>query len=165
MSETRADKFLEVLKEFDTAILATINAQGEIHARPMAIFDIEEDGSVVFVTDESSVKVDEIERHPHATVIGQNGWTATVTLTGTASLFRDQARLREKWRKTFQAWFPDGPDDPRIVLVRVQAERGEYWDNSGVRAFRYMAQAARAVVTGTRPRIDEHDQHGKVRLN
>jgi general stress protein 26 len=164
MNETNIEKFREVLNKFDTAILATVDDSGKIHARPMAIFEIESDGNVIFITDENSAKVDEIERNQRATVIYQDGWTCTATITGSAEIFRDSAKLRENWRKTFQAWFPDGPDDPRILLLRVRGEVGEFWDNSGLKAFRYMYQAAKAVLTGGRPKMDPKDQHAKVVL-
>ncbi len=165
MNETTVEKFLEVLRKFDTAVLATVDHEGMVHARPMAVFDIEPDGSVVFLTDDSSTKVHEIEREPRATVVCQSGWTSTVTLTGTALLFRDPAKIRAHWKKSFQAWFPDGPDDPRIVLVRVKAELGEYWDNAGLKAVRYFVQAAKAIATGVRPKVDRPDQHAKVVLS
>jgi general stress protein 26 len=165
MEETTLERFLEVLRKFDNAVLATVDDKGRIHARPMAIFELEDDGSVLFITDESSAKVHEIESEPHATVICQKGWNSTVTLSGIASLFRDPDRVRQNWKKEYEAWFPDGPADPRIVLVRVNAEQGEYWDNSGLRAFRYLTQAAKAAITGNRPDLDREDQHAKVSLN
>jgi general stress protein 26 len=164
MNETKIEKFRDVLNKFDTAILATVDDSGKIHARPMAIFEIESDGNVIFLTDEKSAKVDEIQRNSRATVICQDGWTCTATISGVAETFRDREKLRENWRKTFQAWFPDGPDDPRIMLVRVRGEVGEFWDNSGIKALRYMYQAAKAVLTGSRPEIDSKDQHAKVIL-
>ena len=27
-----------------------------------------------------------------------------------------------------KAWFPKGEDDPEIALIRVTAEKAEYWD-------------------------------------
>ena len=164
MEDTTLEKFVEVLRKFDNAVLATVNPEGQIHARPMAIFDTEEDGSMLFITDDASAKVHEIENEPHATVICQKGWSTTVTMSGGAALYRDVERVRENWKKEYQAWFPEGPDDPRIVLIRVQAERGEYWDNSGLKAFRYMTQAAKAIATGQRPQVDRQDQHAKVDL-
>jgi general stress protein 26 len=164
MNEASIEKFRDVLRKFDTAILATISSQGQIHARPMAIFQIDGNGDVIFITDEQTAKVQEIEKNPSATVICQNGWSSTVTVIGRAVLFHDPARLRENWKKTFEAWFPNGPDDPRITLVRVEGEQGEFWDNSGFKSLRYMYQATKAVVTGSRPEIDRKDQHGKVTL-
>lgn len=165
MKETTSEKFREILTRFDTATLATVDAAGRIHARPMAVFEIEADGNVIFITDKESAKVHEIEKNPQATVIFQDGWKLSATVSGHATLFHDLPRLREHWRKTFQAWFPGGPDDSRIILVRVTGEQGEFWDNSGVNAFRYIYSAAKAVVTGTRPDIDQKDQHGQVTMN
>ena len=46
------------------------------------------------------------------------------------------------------AWFPDGPDDAGIVLLRVDAASAEYWDNPGGKIATALS-SARAKVTGT----------------
>jgi len=27
-----------------------------------------------------------------------------------------------------QRWFPEGPDDPRLMILKVQITRAEHWD-------------------------------------
>ena len=39
--------------------------------------------------------------------------------------------LTELWNPAVEAWFPDGPDDPNVVLLKVDALSGEYWDSPG----------------------------------
>jgi general stress protein 26 len=58
-----------------------------------------------------------------------------------------------------QAWFPGGPTDPRLALLRVTVEHGEYWDAAGrVVPFLSMLKAA---VTHTEPRhAGEHREFG-----
>jgi general stress protein 26 len=36
-----------------------------------------------------------------------------------------------------RAYFPNGKDDPELVLLQVQAEEGEYWDNQGAQGLKY----------------------------
>lgn len=164
MNELSKEKFREVLGKFDTAILTTITPQDKMHARPMAIADVEGTGDVVFVTDEASGKTKEIEANPQVSVTCQNGWKDTVVLRGTATVFRNTAKARAIWKKSFQTWFPGGPDDPNLVMIRVHGEEGEYWDNSGVQGIKYMVKAVKAVATGTRPEPDTVDEHGVVNL-
>ena len=38
------------------------------------------------------------------------------------------------WNPVVEAWFPDGPDDPDLVLLKVDAESAEYWKAPGGRA-------------------------------
>jgi general stress protein 26 len=161
---TERQKFFETLRKFNTAMLTTINASGQLHARPMAIAEIEPNGNLIFFTDDRSVKVDELTQNPEASVTCQNGWKDTVVVRGKAEVFRDTAKARRLWRKTYQTWFPDGPDDPTLIMIRVTGEQGEYWDNSGAQGIQYMFKAAKAIATRSRPEPDTVDEHGIVNL-
>ena len=160
-----AEKFREVLEKFDTAMLTTLNASGQMHARPMAIAEIESTGDIIFFTDNHSGKIDEIKSHPQVSVTCQDGWKNTLTLTGTAEIFRDTAKAKKIWRKTYQTWFPNGPDDPNLTMIRVRGEHGEYWDNSGLQGVKYMFKAVKAIATKSRPSPDTTDEHGKIKLS
>lgn len=164
MENITAEKFHEVLGKFDTAILTTLDDEGKFHSRPMAIAEIEPNGDVIFITDNGSPKAREIKDNAHVAVSCQNGWKDTVVLRGTASVFRDPAKAKKLWRKTYQTWFPAGPDDPNLAIIRVRGESGEYWDNSGVQGLKYMAKAVKAIATGKRPDPDTADEHGVVKL-
>ncbi len=159
-----AEKFHEILQKFDTAILTTVDNAGQMHARPMAIAEIEPGGDVIFLTDKNSGKIDELESHPEVCVTCQDGWKNTLTLNGTAQIFRDIEKARKIWRKTYQTWFPGGPDDPNLIMIRVRGTHGEYWDNSGLQGIKYMAKSVKAIATGTRPSPDTVDEHGTVTL-
>jgi general stress protein 26 len=164
MSEDMREKFFEVLKKFDTAVLTTIDSDNQFHARPMAIAEVEEGGDIIFLTDKSSGKTREIEDDPRVSVSCQNGWKDTVVLRGSATIFRDVAKAKKIWKKSFQTWFPGGPDDPNIAMIRVRAEAGEYWDNSGVQGIKYMVKAVKAIAARKRPEPDTADEQGVVKL-
>ena len=40
----------------------------------------------------------------------------------------DPAKARELWSPFLKAWFPQGLDDPDLVLIRVEVESAEFWD-------------------------------------
>ena len=164
MEKSAEEKFREVLSKFDTAILNTFNESGQMHARPMAIAEVEPSGDVIFFTDHHAAKTDEIEANPDVSVTCQDGWKNTLTLSGKAEVFRDAEKARKNWRKTYQTWFPNGPDDPNLIMIRVRGEHGEYWDNSGLQGIKYMAKAVKAIATKTRPSADTTDEHGTVKL-
>ena len=52
------------------------------------------------------------------------------SLTGRADIVRDRAKIEELWQPQLKAWFPEGTDTPDIALLKVTAERAEYWDGS-----------------------------------
>jgi len=62
MDATAGDrtKFVEVLRRFDTAMLVTYAKDGGLRSRPMALAEIEDDGTTWFVTGADTAKTDEI---------------------------------------------------------------------------------------------------------
>ncbi|MBV8804083.1 MAG: pyridoxamine 5'-phosphate oxidase family protein [Sinobacteraceae bacterium] len=53
---------------------------------------------------------------------------------------------KQLWSPAQRAFYPDGPEDPRLALLHVQIERAEYWIAPGWVS--YWAAALRAWVTG-----------------
>lgn len=67
-----------------------------------------------------------------------------ISVSGSATLVRDSSRQRELWNPFVQAWFPGGPDDPSVALLRVQVTDAEYWEAPGgkvVQLFKIMRSA------------------------
>lgn len=160
-SKPRAE-FHELLSSFETAVLVTGSGE-HMHPRPMAIVQVDENCDLWFITDAASAKVQEVKDDASVQVICQNGWKSCVVVVGRASLVRDRTMITELWKKSYRVWFPEGPDDPRIILIRVAGTRGEYWDSSGVSALVYAYEAVKALASGRTP-ADRKDLHGKVRL-
>lgn len=157
-------KLNELLEEFGVAMLATRTAQGELRARPMALAEVEPDGNLWFLTDRHSAKIDELERDSHVVVTMQSR-TQFVSLSGTASPVNDRGRVERLWKLEWQVWFPGGKDDPNLVLLRVDGTTGEYWDNSGTSGIKYLFEAGKALLGGTRPEVhDDPKIHAKVTL-
>ena len=75
---------------------------------------------------------------------GSDSW---VSLTGHAVVVDDLEKKRELWDAGVAAWFPDGPDDAGIVLLRVDAASAEFWDNPGGKIATALS-FAKAKVTG-----------------
>ena len=44
---------------------------------------------------------------------------------GRLSLDRDRATIDRLWNRFVAAWFPGGKDDPKLALLRFDAERAE----------------------------------------
>jgi general stress protein 26 len=69
----------------------------------------------------------------------------------------DTAKKRELWNSGVEAWFPQGPDDDSVVLIKVEAASAEYWDSPGGRlatAFSFV----KAKVTGERIDAGENEK-------
>jgi len=155
-------KLVEALRAFDTLMVATNAPNGTIHARPMAVAEVDDAGDVWFVTDKESHKVDEIGADPTALVTGQDDRNY-VSLSGELDVIHDPERLAALWKTSWNVWFADGKDDTSVTLVRLRPRVGEYWLASGMKGVRYLFEATRALLDGTIPR-DDQVEHAKVPL-
>ena len=164
MPHTQNAKFRKLLAEFETAVLITHGGEDAFRARPMAIARVDENCDLWFITGRDSAKAHEIELDTWVQVICQKGWSSCVCISGYASLDSDRAKIEELWNPALKVWFPQGVDDPEIVLIRVVGELGEYWDNTGMNRITYAYRAIKALMTGTALEVKEGDQHGRMRL-
>jgi general stress protein 26 len=156
--------FLEILRKFDQAMLVTQSTTGEFHARPMAIADFADDGSIWFISGEDTSKVTELKQDSKILAVMQS--TAKyLSVSGRAEVQRDRAHVQRLWKDAYKAWFT-GKDDPNIVLIQLRPSEAEYWDNSGIKGLKFALQYAAARVTGTEMRGEAQgvDQHAKVRM-
>ena len=164
MATTPDIKLHELVESFGLAMLVTHTAEGQMRARPMAVAKAYENGSLWFATDKHSAKVEEIEQESHVAITMQDK-TRFVSISGVASLRDDRAKLAELWKTEWKVWFPGGKDDPNIALLEVSGTRGEYWDNSGLSGLKYLIEAGKALLSGTRPEIENDPKiHGKVSM-
>lgn len=162
--ENLTDKIRTLLGKFDTAMLVTHDGDGPGRARPMAIAKIEVNCDLWFFTALHSGKTHEIENDQNVLLVFQNDHRAYLSLAGRASLVVDRAQAAALWKDSYKTWFPGGVDDPELSLIRVAAMEVEYWDNTGFKGVKYLFEAAKAYVSGERPRVNEPEQHGRVTL-
>jgi general stress protein 26 len=158
-------KFFEILKDFDNAMLVTHGAATGFHARPMAIADIDSDGSIWFITGEDTAKVYELEKDASLLAVMQSS-RKQLAVGGRGELRRDRAKVEQIWKETFRAWFKD-KNDPNIVLIRLDPIEAEYWDSSGLLGVKYALNMAKAAVSGKPlPHNDpgNKETHGKLQM-
>ena len=142
----QTQKVAELLEDERTGLLTTIAPDGTLISRPMALQQVEFDGDLWFFAERGSRKVAHVRANPqvNVTTSGSSSW---VSLTGHAVVIDDLEKKRKLWNTVVEAWFPDGPEDPDVVLLRVEAASAEYWDTPGGR----LASAvsfAKAKLTG-----------------
>jgi general stress protein 26 len=141
-------KLIELIKDINTAMLTTVQADGTLRSRPMMHQKVEPDGTLWFFTQASSPKADEVRQDGHVNVsYAHPGNEKYVSVSGEATIVRDRAKAKELWSPLLKAWFPKGPDDPDLVLLRVRADRAEYWDVSSSTMVQLFGMV-KALVTG-----------------
>jgi len=159
--ENSKSNLYELVKSFDVAMLTTHQAK-EMHARPMVIARLDKGMDAYLLTDTDSVKVEEIDKNPHALLSFQSA-RQFASVKGEITFDHDRALLKTLWKETWKVWFPKGIDDPNIAVLKFTAQEGEYWDNSGLKGLKYVFEAAKAYIAGERPKPDS-DQHNKINL-
>lgn len=147
--EEQIAKLRDFIDDIDVGMLTTVEPDGTLRSRPMSTARDDADGTLWFFTDEGSPKVDEIEKNRQVCVsYADPDDSAYVSISGTASIVTDREKIEELWHPTLRTWFPEGLDDPRVCLLRVEPEMGEYWDTDASRIVQVVG-LARALVTGT----------------
>ena len=144
------DKVHALMAKAKAAMFGTYDAAGNAHSRPMVATGRDGD-ALWFFARRDSRKVSELAADPRVT-LDYADWSdqAYVSATGRAEVLRDQAKVDELWSEPLRTWFPDGPGDPAIALIRVELDGAEYWDapsSAMVHAFGYV----RARLTGSPP--------------
>jgi general stress protein 26 len=141
-------KLTELILDIRVALLTTVDRDGCFHARPIQTLQVEDDRTLWFFTDWSSSKVEELH-HDARVSLGYADPAKNIyaAVTGSGSLFRDVQKATQLWRIEQRAYYPDGPQDQRLALLRVLIERAEYWIAPGRTS--YLIAAAKAAVTGT----------------
>lgn len=130
--EDKLKKLREIVKAVDICMLTTVDEQGDLHSRPMSNNrEVEFDGDLWFFTYGASHKVDEIGRVPKVNAsFADTDAQQYASVTGRAEIVRDRGKIKQLWKPQLRAWFPEGVETPDIALLKVTAERAEYWDGS-----------------------------------
>lgn len=113
-----------------------------------------ENNAIYFLTDARHHKDDEIARSPGINLsFADASAQKYVSLTGTAVVSNDRAKIKEFFSTEAKAWW-ESADDPNIRVLKVTPDDAEYWDSPGT-VVSYVKMAA-AAVTGSRPDIGEN---------
>ena len=140
------------LEKVRMAMLTTHDAEGQLASRPITTQEAEPCGVLWFFIALEGEIAEDLGRDPRVALayvdLTENLFVA---LRGTGQVLKDRAKARALWNALAGAWFPRGPDDPRLALLRVDVERGEYWDAGASRLVQFFS-IARAAITHRPPR-------------
>ncbi len=121
----RADA-LALMAEIGVGMLTSRAGDG-LDARPMRI-RLDPSAGILFFTHRHDARGDAHVRDPAGLLtIADPAHDRYLTLAGTVSVLADRALARPHWDADASSWFPGGPDDPDLMLVRFQPEHGEIW--------------------------------------
>lgn len=160
--EAALTKVRELLKHFRSTMMVT-KGNGSLHSRPMGIQgDADKfNGVLWFFTDRKCRKIEEISDDPAVSLIFQSdNDSAYMHLFGRATQSDDRAKMKELYTPLLKTWFPEGLDDPRMTLIRFDADHGDFWDSPGG-MLQVLAAFTKSLVTGKR---GQGGEMGEVKL-
>jgi general stress protein 26 len=142
--------------------MVTRRPDGHLRARAMANQRRAAGADLWFVTAEGSAKLADLEHDPHVNLSyyrdGNREW---ISVSGTAALSRDRAKIRELYAADWKAWFADEgdprhgtPDDPRMVLIGVTVHAAEFLEINKPRAV-LLFELVKGWLTGAEPELGE----------
>ncbi|WP_210651885.1 pyridoxamine 5'-phosphate oxidase family protein [Nocardioides sp. SYSU D00065] len=144
----------ELMRQTDIAVLTYVSLDGALVSTPMATRDFADPGTTWFLTERSSDKVRAIEADPRVNVSyhGDSGW---VSLSGTAHVSDDRAKLEELWDASADTWMTGGPQDPGNVALRIDGATAEYWESPG--KVTAAVELVKGLVSDKQPDIGDND--------
>ncbi len=151
------DKLRDLIQDVETAMLTTIDG-GVLRSRPMVTQQTEYDGDLWFFTSLETEKVSEIMKDNRVNVSYASPENNTyISISGTVTFSTDRDKIAELWKPRQIVWFPEGIDDPNLVLLKVNVEQAEYWDSNS-NTFVEIAGFLKAMATGEVPDYSENEK-------
>ena len=142
-----AAKLKEKVKKVDIAMLTTEEVDGHLRSRPMHTTQVDDNGVLWFFTSDESGKAYIIEKENCKVNLAYADpqKDTYISISGTADIVEDRAKMEALWNPAMKAWFAQGLDTPDIALVKVSAERAEYWDVTSNKMVQLFAMAKSAI--------------------
>lgn len=121
------ERLQEIARAVDTAMFITQHEDFPLMVRPMAVCEVDAEGTLWFLSAADSDKNVDLQRDSRVTLVFQNqSKYEYLELSGRATIHRDRALIERFWTRFAESWF-HGKDDPRITVIAVHPERGHYW--------------------------------------
>lgn len=149
------DRVWDIIEKVGVGMLVT-QFPGGLRARPVEARPDRKAGLIWFMTDIRAAKDDEIADKPDVCLTFIDpAEKAYLSISARAQVLRDTGKAREFWKHTDKVWWPDGPEDSNLRVLRVEPQRAELWDgpaSAAVAAFEF----AQARLTGRPPNLGQN---------
>jgi general stress protein 26 len=151
--QVHIERIWHVIERAGVCMMAASFADG-LRVRPMMTLPARDENAILCVTDRRGLKDADIEDSPevYLTFVYPNE-NVYLALTGEAFVNLDPDGARSLWMQNEEAWW-SGPDDPNLLVMRVELWRAEMWDspvNCPVADFQF----AKARLFGTKANLGE----------
>ena len=121
------------MKKIDFCMMTTVGAYGRLQSRPMSNNrNVTWEGDTWFFSYGDSSQVKDVERDANVNLAyALPDEILFISLTGRGEIVRDDEKKKELWYKDLERWFPKGPEDDNVVLIKVEGKHAAYWSKEG----------------------------------
>ena len=120
-------RFWKALKS-DMTMMIGLDGVEDGHARPMTAVLQGDRGPIWFFTAKDNGLVQKLGQHDRAiATFTAKGHDLFATVHGRLSVDTDRAVIDRLWNHWIAAWYRGGKEDPKLALLRLDAERAEIW--------------------------------------
>lgn len=156
-SEEIEGRFWTALKNGGVVMLG-VDGVDDGFARPMAAQVNKERSPIWFFASADNHIVDALDQGRRAIATFAAPGDLYASIQGSLSLSQDRAMVDKLWNPHAEAWFEGGKDDPKLRLIRLDAQRAEIWlDGSSL-------VAGVKSLLGIDPKEDDEDKQATVSL-
>ena len=129
----------ELIGDIEVAMLTTHAEDGSLVSRPLQTLKLDAQGELIFFTAANSHKIAELTDDADANLAyAHPGEHRYVSVRGRARMDRNDDTIDELWSIGQKVFFPDGRNDPNLMVLRIRVRDAVYWetaDNVVARAF------------------------------
>jgi general stress protein 26 len=149
------DRVWGLMKKIGFAMLVTKDGS-KLRARPMTAYPERNENAIYFLTDARRHKDEEIAQNPDINLsFADASDQKYVSVTGTAVVSNDRARIKQLFSAPAKAWW-NSADDPNIRVLKVTPDDAEFWDSPG-KVITYVKMAT-ALAGGTHPDVSKENR-------
>lgn len=142
-------KIREIAKDANICMFVTDLSTLPLTGRPMATQEVDDEGSIWFMSAKNSEKNRDIEKDKKVQLFySHTGNYEYLSIYGTAEIVNDRSKIEELWTPMAKTWFKDGKGDLNISLIKVTPEDAYYWDTKNNKMVSLIKFAMGAVGIG-----------------
>ena len=160
--QSELEKLYAEIESIDTAMMTTRRADGHLRSRAMANQKKSSGADLWFVCREGTAKLADLANDPHLNLTYyRNSNREWVSVSGTAVISRDRAKIHELYAPDWKIWFQEEgdprhgtKDDPRMVLIGVTVHAAEFLEIDKPRPV-ILYELVKGWLTGNEPQLGE----------
>ena len=150
ISKEAVDKIKKICEDARTTIFCSNLGAKPFSAAPMAVQQVEDDGSIWFFSGKDSDRNADLQRDPATQLIwSRESNEEYLSLYGESTVLYNRQKAEELWSPMVKVWFQEGPTDPNLSLIHFVPSDGYYWDTQHGKVVAFAKMAASVVVGKT----------------